>query len=943
MPLHFEDLCDLLEALELLETKQPPLLPTDKADRLRCTLIAWFKKRRSVIDRLGVASAVALLSTLLPERRPDRVYGLQAATLSRALCRGLSLGNIHITALRAYQEPGRGDLGQCLQRIVDRLGPPALPKVEVDEVDDLMDWLASQCRFSAPARQAVVGSSNGTPRDERIGHILKRLTARDAKWFVRLVLKDFSPVTLDERLLLKSMHFLLPDLLRFQQGIPAACSALRTIFAAYPAAPDPSSERLLSLNASASLSPQVGIKISRPPFTKARSIQHCLNMLGPQSWVIERKYDGEYCEIHIDLTLSNDFTQCIKIFSKNAKDATRDRQGIMSTLVSCLRLGQPGCKIRSKAILLAELVVWSDETGKVMPFEEIRKHVSRSGSFIGTKLDSRPAQHEHLSIVFFDILLLDDRLLLKDSVEKRHQELKTVYKKIPGRAKTAEWKVIDFSIGELSKRRLMEQFAASNAMACEGLVLKPCGVPYFSLVHGKEGEHRGFIKLKKDYIDGLGDEADFAVVGGSYVAQEAAALNMPALKYTRFHLGTVLNKDLVDRFQHKAIYKLVGSISAHMCIPKPVLEAANRLGFAQAIDRDDQNDVPEFDLEPGSSISNITLFRRPMVFEVLGSGYVKPSDCDFYMLRHPRVKKLHQDRSWKDCVGFHELQDLALKARSTGLESESQENRHELMRLEKSMRKKFERLSKTPSPVKRSPPKQLTIISQDHDRQALSQISGNANTASVSSSSSQQRSAAAHIGSLQKRRKLNSQSRVKTSPLNRRHHTIQTAGSHTIFAPAPNNNGSKHVFLSRKTCVTEECALSKFVICFTSCVASTPYVTGDLLECHAVTIVRSWKDWLRERPTHDEAVLGESQAYPGLTRVVIAEGRRASAISALVRDMLEYKDLARSDVEIWDWRLLEMVQGHTSSLDEHRDMLLGRLTWNRVHERMVYEENGLVV
>jgi hypothetical protein len=42
-------------------------------------------------------------------------------------------------------------------------------------------------------------------------------------------------------------------------------------------------------------------------------------------------------------------------------------------------------------------------------------------------------------------------------------------------------------------------------------VLKGCDDPYFSL-----NSTKAFIKLKKDYIAGLGDTADFAIVGVHY-------------------------------------------------------------------------------------------------------------------------------------------------------------------------------------------------------------------------------------------------------------------------------------------------------------------------------------------------------------------------------------------------------------------------------------------
>jgi DNA ligase-4 len=52
-------------------------------------------------------------------------------------------------------------------------------------------------------------------------------------------------------------------------------------------------------------------------------------------------------------------------------------------------------------------------------------------------------------------------------------------------------------------------------------------------------------------------------------------------------------------------------------------------------------------------------FREPFVVEVLGSGYDKPAHERFLMLRHPRVKKIHRDRTWRDTVCMEELRQMA--------------------------------------------------------------------------------------------------------------------------------------------------------------------------------------------------------------------------------------------------------------------------------------------
>jgi DNA ligase-4 len=69
---------------------------------------------------------------------------------------------------------------------------------------------------------------------------------------------------------------------------------------------------------------------------------------------VERKYDGEYCQIHIDLSRASDG---IKIFSKSGKDSTIDRIRLHRALRDSLKLDTADCRIKRLCILEGELLV----------------------------------------------------------------------------------------------------------------------------------------------------------------------------------------------------------------------------------------------------------------------------------------------------------------------------------------------------------------------------------------------------------------------------------------------------------------------------------------------------------------------------------------------------------------------------------------------------------
>src|SRR4051794_4551986 len=59
----------------------------------------------------------------------------------------------------------------------------------------------------------------------------------------------------------------------------------------------------------------------------------------------ERKYDGEYCQVHIDL---GENKSGIKVFSKSGKDSSNDRIGLHGALRENLKLGTTHCPIKKR-------------------------------------------------------------------------------------------------------------------------------------------------------------------------------------------------------------------------------------------------------------------------------------------------------------------------------------------------------------------------------------------------------------------------------------------------------------------------------------------------------------------------------------------------------------------------------------------------------------------
>lgn len=114
MPFRFAYVGDLLQKLD--DNQQ-----SRTGQTINSNIIGnWFDTHRSSFSRNDF-NAAPLLSTLLPEKRSDRVYFIQTKYLARLVARTLGLGRSRIQELAQWEEPGAGlDLGDCVERILKK-------------------------------------------------------------------------------------------------------------------------------------------------------------------------------------------------------------------------------------------------------------------------------------------------------------------------------------------------------------------------------------------------------------------------------------------------------------------------------------------------------------------------------------------------------------------------------------------------------------------------------------------------------------------------------------------------------------------------------------------------------------------------------------------------------------------------------------------------------
>ena len=111
MPFPFSLLCDLLNRLDKNRTK---LSSVEKIQELDTnTVTTWFDQNETIIPRRG-PDAVAFLSCLFPERRPDRVFGLGGKQLERIVGQAQCLGHSRMKELQKWETEVGLDFASCV-------------------------------------------------------------------------------------------------------------------------------------------------------------------------------------------------------------------------------------------------------------------------------------------------------------------------------------------------------------------------------------------------------------------------------------------------------------------------------------------------------------------------------------------------------------------------------------------------------------------------------------------------------------------------------------------------------------------------------------------------------------------------------------------------------------------------------------------------------------
>ncbi|TFK77114.1 ATP-dependent DNA ligase [Pluteus cervinus] len=234
------------------------------------------------------------------------------------------------------------------------------------------------------------------------------------------------------------------------------------------------------------LTPGVPLKPMLAKPTKA--IGEVLDRFENKKFTCEYKYDGERAQVH----KLEDGT--VGVFSRNSEDMSKKYPDLVEQLPRCVK-----DSVRS-FVLDAEAVAVDRTTGKLMPFQELSKRKRKD-----VKVDEIQVR---VCLFGFDLLYLNGEPLLQKSLTERRELLRESFIRVPG-----EFDFATSSDAE-STEEIQTFLEESVKDGCEGLMVKmlESDASYY------EPSRRSvnWLKLKKDYLAGVGDSLDLAVVGGYY-------------------------------------------------------------------------------------------------------------------------------------------------------------------------------------------------------------------------------------------------------------------------------------------------------------------------------------------------------------------------------------------------------------------------------------------
>ncbi|KAF6234534.1 hypothetical protein HO173_007159 [Letharia columbiana] len=393
---------------------------------------------------------------------------------------------------------------------------------------------------------------------------------------------------------------------------------------------------------------QPGVPLKPMLAKPTKSITEVLDRFEGKNFTCEYKYDGERAQIHYVAGDSpQQYTSSVPkssksakglsaIFSRNSEDLSKKYPDILAKLDSWIK------KKTKSFVLDCETVAWDLVEKKVLPFQQLmtRKRKDVKAEDVKVKV----------CVFAFDMLFYNGEAIVQKSLRERRELLHQAFQEVEG----------EFSFAQHGNTDNLEEIQTlldeSVKASCEGLMVKMLDTDQSGYEPSKRS--RNWLKVKKDYLSGIGDSLDLVVLGAYfgkgkrtsvYGAFLLACYNSSKESYeTVCNIGTGFSEAILEELHTKLKDHTIDR-------PKPF--------YSHSTVAKDQPDVwfePRFVWEVKTA--DLTLSPRYKA----GADALGDSSHKGISLRFPRFIKERDDKKADEATGSRMVVEMYQKQESVG-------------------------------------------------------------------------------------------------------------------------------------------------------------------------------------------------------------------------------------------------------------------------------------
>ncbi|KAF9382853.1 hypothetical protein CPB97_006899 [Podila verticillata] len=342
---------------------------------------------------------------------------------------------------------------------------------------------------------SLSGNSSQKQKVDKIKVLLVSCRNKEAKYLMRS-LEGKLRIGLAERTVVVALAQAIvlsrPDIKKLskeklQNELEEAATVVKSVYSELPCydmiVPALLSGDIEGLQKACKLTPGIPLKPMLAHPTKA--LTDILDRFENIAFTCEYKYDGERAQIH-KLEQGS-----MMIYSRNSENMSAKYPDVMERL-------HKFAKSDTKSFVLdCEAVAWDREQKCILPFQVLSTRKRKDVKEEDIKVQ--------VCIFAFDLLYLNGESLLREPLAKRRQLLLEHFLEVDGEFAFAK-SMNSTQIEDI--QTFLDQSVADN---CEGLMVKTMDGAEASYEPSKRS--RNWLKVKKDYLAGVGDSIDLVVIG----------------------------------------------------------------------------------------------------------------------------------------------------------------------------------------------------------------------------------------------------------------------------------------------------------------------------------------------------------------------------------------------------------------------------------------------